>query len=84
MRVKVFGGDGTKFLGFGELVSKVTVYAIENPDGSLTSLGNAEEKPPEDVVAQSGGRLITIKNNPKIRLESGEIVYGCQIWWDSV
>ncbi len=81
MKVQVFEGEGGDFLGFGDLVSNVTVYAIAKPDGSMVSLQNAEEQPFDDVVAAHGGELLIIEDNPKIVLDSGRVVYGCQVWW---
>lgn len=81
MKVQVFAGAGEDFLGFGNLVGTVTVYAIAKPDGSIVSFQNAEERPSEEAIAEHGGKLITIEDNPKIILDDGCVVYGCQVWW---
>ena len=81
MRVKVFDGTGEKFLGYGEYVGKATVYAIVMPDGSLRSMHNAEEEPPEDQVPE-GAVVKRIGNNPKIVMDNGQVHYGCQVWWE--
>ncbi len=81
MKVEVFDGAGEDFLGFGSLVGKATVYAIAKPDGSIVSCKNAEERPSDEVIAEHGGELITIKDNPKIVLDDGRVVYDCQVWW---
>jgi len=57
MRVKVRDGSGVNLLGYGNLVGEVRTYAIQMPDGSLKSLENAEEAPPEGFVKDSGGEL---------------------------
>jgi hypothetical protein len=81
MRVKVWNGDKSKFLGFGNYVSNVSVYAILMPNGTICSASNAEEKP-ESVP--EGGVVRELPENPKIILDNGKIVYGCQVWWQNV
>ncbi len=81
MKVEVFEGADKGFLGFGNLVGHTTVYAIAKPDGSIISLQNAEERPSDELIAEHEGELITIKDNPKIILDSGRVTYGCQVWW---
>jgi len=79
-RVDVWNGDRTKHLGKGTLVGFVPVYIIRNPDHSISSLSDAESKPegiPEEFVTM-------IESNPKIELDGGEVVYGCQVWWGAV
>ena len=75
MRVKVWSGDKSEYLGEGNYVADVTVYFSRNPDGSLSSFSNAEEKP-ENVDFQES------KANPKIILDSGETIYGAQCWFE--
>ena len=80
-RVKVRSGDGTEDLGLGWYVGDVTVFFIRHPDGHLTSAHDAEKPPPlEDLPP--GAQLVKSENNPKIKLDSGDIVYGCQVWWE--
>lgn len=82
-RVDVYGGDGTKHLGLGYYVGNVTVYAFEVGD-SLLSLPDCEVEPSSDIViemADKGGKLIAIPDNPKIVMDDGAIHYGCQVWW---
>ena len=31
-----------------------------------------------------GWELDALPSNPKIELDSGEVVYGCQVWWTRV
>lgn len=80
-RVKVRSGDGTEDLGLGWYVGDVTVFFIRQPDGSLTSAHDAE-KPPSLEDLPPGAQLVKSENNPKIKLDSGDIVYGCQVWWE--
>lgn len=81
MRVKVWNGDHSEYLGEGEYVGDVTVYIIQMPDGSLRSVQNAEEKPPPEMIPP-GAYLRETSGNPKIKLDKGETVYGCQVWWE--
>jgi hypothetical protein len=83
-RVQVYSGDGQQDLGLGTWIGEVTVYFVRCPDGSLKSMRNAEEKPSDELVAELGGELACHENNPKIELDSGGIVYGCQVWWAPV
>lgn len=83
-RVEVFDGDGSEFLGYGEYVGNVSVYVIVMPDGSIKSLKNAEQKPSDEEVTNLGGELLEVENNPKIVLDNGRVVYGCQVWWQPV
>ena len=79
-RVRVRAGDGETPLGEGTYVGEATVYVIVNEDGSLRSNENAETMPagiPEE-------RIRRVPNNPKIVLDSGKTVYGCQVWWEPV
>lgn len=80
-RVRVWNGDQSRYLGEGKYVGDVTVYAVKMPDGSITSEKNPEVEPtnpPEE------GKIICLPMNPKIILDSGETVYGCQVWWEKV
>jgi len=80
-RVRVWNGDQSESLGEGNYVGNVAIYAIEMPDGSLRSNTNAEIEP-EDVP--EGGIVRKMGNNPKIVLDNGQTVYGCQGWWEPV
>jgi hypothetical protein len=80
-RVRVWNGDRSEYLGEGNYVGNVNVYFIQMPDGSLQSNGNAEVEPtdvPEGGVVRKAGK------NPKIVLDNGQTVYGCQVWWEPV
>ncbi len=80
IKIKVFDGTGKKVLGFGYIIGHTDVWVIEMPDGSIRSLKDAKKRP----TNRSGGTLQRILNNPKIRLDKGRIVYGCQVWWELV
>lgn len=80
-RVQVFSGDGEQFLGYGMFMGVVTTYSVRLHDGSLWSQPNAEEPPTEDELVAIGGELVEDPENPKIQLDNGQIVYGCQVYW---
>ncbi len=83
MRVKVMSGDGKTELGEGNMVGCVPVYFFRFPDGSLGSKKNAEKKP--SIFTKIWYRIIGLQivatDNPKIILDSGDVVYGCQTYW---
>ena len=81
MRVDVYCGDNHESLGQGNYVENVTVYYLRMPNGSLVSLANAEEEPEPYQIPQGAEMQKTI-DNPKIILDNGDVVYGCQVWWN--
>lgn len=76
-RVMVFDGDAETPLGLGTIVGYVTVYAWMNQEGHLCSYQVAED--PQAAVGRED--VTVIPKNAKIKLDSGRIVYGCQVWW---
>jgi hypothetical protein len=82
-RVRVWNGDQSEYLGEGNYVGNVKVYFVRMDDGSIRSLHNAEEEP-EPYQIPNGGEIISSDDNPKIILDSGDTVYGCQVWWEPV
>jgi hypothetical protein len=82
-RVLVMDGTGEGPERKGTLVDHVTVYAIfqkpEGEDGELKLLSLKEAETPIEVL--EGQTVQTLENNPKIVLDDGETVYGCQVWW---
>jgi len=80
MKVRVWNGDQSECLGIGDYDEDVAVYFIHMPDGSLRSISNAEQEPTPDMIPE-GAQVIKSDDNPKIVLENGEVVYGCQTWW---
>jgi len=87
IRVHVFSGDGETDLGLGTYEGTVEVFVFEMPDGSLKSMHDAASPPPPELCQQlesEGAVLRSITANPKIRLDTGDIVYGCQTWWGRV
>lgn len=85
-RVNVMLGDIFEPLSKGVIVDYVSVYFARMPDGHIVSLADAESEPPAEWVAylkSVGVEIIKMPNNAKIKLDSGEIRYGCQVWWST-
>jgi hypothetical protein len=84
MRVRVMNGNGTKDLGFGEYVGDVPVVAVAVGSGEELHLLSLHEPFNVPDPLPDGGQIIEIPDNPKIILDSGDTVYGCQVWWKRV
>jgi hypothetical protein len=82
-RVRVHSGDGSTLLGDGWYVGDVDVFFIRHSDGHLTSAHDAEKPPPLEEIP-TGAQLVKSENNPKIKLDNGDVVYGCQVWWEPI
>lgn len=82
-RVRVLDGSGNVHIGDGVYEGDVTVYVMRMPDGSLQSLSIAELRP-DPATVPAGAVVSEIKQNPKIRLDDGRVVYGCQVWYATV
>lgn len=80
-RVRVKDGSNTSVVGFGTYEGQVDVYVVKTAEGNLLSDSNAEVKP---EYIPPGGVLVKLPNNPKIRLDNGKVVYGCQVWWELI
>ena len=86
IRVKVLSGDQTEVLGYGNYDEDVSLYFFASPETSdvIFSETNPEEKPSDELIAEmkeKGFHLVEHPNNPKIVMDSGKVVYGCQVWW---
>lgn len=79
--VKVMTENGPVF---GRWVDNVTVYIIVGPEGVVLSKKLAEKRPTNQEAAEIGGQIEKIDGNPKIILNSGKVVYGCQVWWETI
>jgi hypothetical protein len=82
-RVQVWDGDGKTYLGEGELIGESKTYFWLVGD-HIESLSPADERPPQwliDEMENKGHKLIALPSNPKIQLDNGRIVFGCQVWW---
>ena len=80
IRVRVWNADRSQYLGEGVFVGFVQVYIFRNEDGSISSCENAEDIP----MHVPGHSIERIESNPKIQLDSGKVVYGCQVWWSKI
>tara|TARA_Y100000034_G_scaffold67850_1_gene81892 strand:+ start:537 stop:887 length:351 start_codon:yes stop_codon:yes gene_type:complete len=80
-RVKVWNGDQSEYLGEGTLEGEVEIYGIITSSG-LTSLADPTQEPhPSQIPAN--GKLHRGKS-PKILLDDGRVVFGCQTWWQAI
>jgi hypothetical protein len=79
-QVKVYAGDGQTFLGLGNYVGNETVYFYQDESGNLLSCSDATQVP-ADVPAD---KIQKTEGNPKIILDNGQVVYGCQVWWEAL
>lgn len=84
MRVDVWNGDKSQYLGQGTLIGKAIIYGyqgFQNGNPIMYSNPDSPEKPmpnpPPNTTEHKG-------ESPKIKLDSGQIVYGCQTWWSPV
>ena len=83
MRVNVWNGDQSKFLGKGTLLGNVAVHnyiMIEQGRPILYTNQNPELpmlNPPQGAKHTQG-------KTPKIKLDSGGFAYGCQTWWREI
>lgn len=61
---------------------RVLAFAGRNSSGAIESFGSGvyegEEVPPEGVIGPFGEMTTP---NPKILLDTGEVVWGCECWW---
>jgi hypothetical protein len=86
-RVNVMSGDSKTDLGQGTLIGYADVYFYQGKHGELISRHDAEWKPGFWFRLW---HLITCRPimkssmNPVIELDSGQTVYGCQVWWTLV
>lgn len=87
-RVRVFNGSMTKSLGEGTLINYVTTYYFWSHDLKTFHLPANQEKRPshssERYWNKKGYVLRINRNDPKIRLDTGDIIYGTQCWWDVI
>ena len=82
MRVTVRNGDRSKYLGEGTYNDSAVVFVVVQPDGSLRSMPDASQYPSRDLEAT--GQVVRHERNPVIVLDSGQTVFGCQVWWSPI
>lgn len=87
-RVKVLNGDQTAYVGEGEHVANVSVYIfVKRDEMHIETVGNPEEMPTEETVRMMRSKDMVMEHvpaNPKMLLDDGRIIYGCQCWWTYV
>jgi len=84
-RVKVWNGDKTKYLGEGVLVGEVNIYGVfVQQHGQPVLKTNPDPTKMPDLDALPKDAKIHKSKSPKIQLDSGEIAYGCQTWWQAI
>jgi hypothetical protein len=81
-RVRVKDGKQEEDLGLGTYMGEVDVHIAHTPDGSVLSSDDPENQPPDLAVLPEGSQVSHIQDNPKIQLDTGRVVYGCQVWWE--
>jgi len=86
-KVHVADDNLEKYLGTGTLVGYVGVFYFEHPESNFASkYTNPEKIPGQDEiehVVMRGGSLHYSMKMPKIKLDSGKIIYGIQGYFDS-
>lgn len=88
-RVDVWAGDEQTCLGQGTYVENVTVYAVRSNansprrgDSHIVTFPNPQVRPTEEQIASvEDPEILELHDNPKIVLDDGTVVYGCQVWW---
>lgn len=60
---------------------------LESKEGTIKFLGFGEYKG-EEIPPETAGGLAPVvsemgKVNPKIELDNGDVVWGCECWWGS-
>lgn len=84
-RVEVTSGDWSCVLGHGRLLGYTDVWVFQSRQTDRLALREITEYEPSEAVVRDwesrGARLAHVPSNPKIMLDSGEVVYGCQVWW---
>jgi hypothetical protein len=81
-RVSVRDGSGQKELGLGTYVGDEMVWVAVGPGGEQLLSSKDATVPPTDVP--DGYELQRLGKNPKIQMDNGDVVYGCQVWWEPV
>lgn len=86
MRVSVRDGCSKEDLGLGWFVGVATVYAFrQSGTYALVTQSDPTQEPSSEMIAEMESRgfyLDKLDSNPVIELDSGETVYGSQVWWE--
>ena len=92
MRVNVKTGDATRNLGHGTVIRKIAVSMAVKGDlvihfikgEILASNEYLRKKETLDWVITTPEFVITEVETEVIKLDSGETVYGCQVWFAEI
>lgn len=86
VRVEVWNGDRSRFIGRGWHVGNEMVYVIEDRRGDGLCLRSEADPtlPPDISDLPEGCTVKPLGQNPRIDLDNGKTVYGCQVWWREV
>ena len=77
-RVAVLDGDGRAFLGYGTYDGLFYNERL----AELCAIG-AENLGKHELAAEIRSQQTRYGKNPRITLEDGTIVWGCEVWWGS-
>lgn len=80
-RVKVWDHKQEEYWGEGTYLKEVEVYAAVMPNGEIFTTESPEEDPENDIP--EGSKIEKLMTS-KIILDTDEIVYGCQIWFEKI
>jgi len=70
-----------EFLGFGVYEGD---FDPDSPDEETKAVGAVADMAKDAAkMAKEMGMLDYVRRNPRIRLDSGKIVWGCECWWGS-
>ena len=83
MMVNVWDSARTQLLGVGVYEGDVDVYFAVNDE---TQEAMSKQDPTEDIAEADlpAGFRVEKTKSPKIVLNTGLTVYGCQVWWEVI
>ena len=68
--------DCIEYFGYGVYEGE---YLVDRKAGGLASFMWAAYDDPESGLSEEARKAILL--NPKIRLDNGDIIWGCECWW---
>jgi hypothetical protein len=83
VRIRVLGVDKSE-LGLGYWTENVTTHAVWDPKARVLMSRLDPTIPMADDEVPEGAERITVPDDPKLVMDSGEVFYGCQVWWEVV
>ena len=76
--VDIYDAPFGNVVGTGTYQGEVNLHAMVAPE---TGMLVVSEEPFAEEATKGMAVLADIIGNPKIKLEDGRVVYGCQVWW---